>query len=203
MESLKFYGSAGFFLSAISAAGVGAMLLYVLASTEVSLFGFAFVVPIFALSLVMRSIFWYKAHKNYGGKLYATTSILVLTLGFASMIVVLYFASSQTLISPLKDYSGVPMLMLAAVLWSAYSVPEGLSSSRIFNVRLFGLWRMFIPLIVLDASIFYPANPVSYVLPLSFFLVSAFSLVFGFYALKHGFVRSARTSKYLERFKNY
>ncbi len=180
MELVKLVRAAGFFISSIVTISLAIMLLDIIKSTLISLSGFAFVIPLFAGSIILRSRVWKKLYDVSRKLLYFVTAVLVLILGFAVLIWFLFWASSQTVLYPLSDYAGMSTLIGISLLWAVYSLAEFISVYGLFHNKIYNLSKILLaPIILVEASLIFLIGDFSYALPISLFVLAASTAIIG------------------------
>lgn len=180
MELQKLIRASGFFLSSIVTLSLGILFLGMIASNLISLSGFVFILPIFIGAIVLRATTWRRIYLSAHKTIYLVTFVLVLALGFATLIGFLVYASSQTILYYLSGYSGDTIIIAISLLWAAYSILEFISLYNLFRRSIFKLVRlMIVPIALIEASIIFLLGYFSYILPLSMFLLSGFTCLAG------------------------
>ncbi len=189
MELSRLVRASGFFLSGATSLSVAVMLLDLIQSNLISLAGFAFIVPLFIFGIVLRGLTWKRFYRSSHDLLYLFTSIAVLVLGFAFLISVLLYASTQTILYYLSGYSGAVGLLLASLFWVVYSALEFVSLFRVFRNGIFRLARLLIvPIALTEISLAFVIGTFSYALPISLILLAGVSVLTGV-----GFLRGAES----------
>lgn len=181
MELTKLIRASGFFLSSAVTISLGILLLDLIRSNLMSLSGFAFIIPLFIGSILLRGITWKRIYNESRRPLYLITCVLVLVLGFSFLIGFLAYASSQTILYNLSDYSGITVLFFVSLLWTAYSVAESFSVYKTFKSAVFKFARLIIaPIVLVELSLAYLIGYFSYALPIALFLLAAATAFVGF-----------------------
>ena len=181
MELTRLVRSSGFFLSSIVTIGMGILFLLLIQSTLISLWNFTFLIPLFLAGILLRASAWRRLYLSSKDKLYFITSLFVFIFGLALLVGFIIYASMQTILFPLQDYSGDFAIIGLSCLWLVYSLTEFVSLYGIFKKAVFKYIRFLIaPIVLIEASLLFLLGQFVYILPISVFLLAGITTMAGF-----------------------
>ena len=183
METSRVLDSLGFFLSVSVTLSLAVLSLELLQLNVASLQIFGLVLPVFTVSIILRTLTWKRVYSASHKSLHLLTAILVLVLGLSLLAGFVYYLSSQGVLASLENYSGIvsistPPIVVLSLLWLTYSLFEFSSLYNLFENKILRLVRFsVVPIALTESAVIFLDGYYSYLLPIGLVLLSGTTFI--------------------------